>query len=344
MPSPTSTGSRTEQLEAFYRAHAARAYRLASRYSNQRAVDVTARVLVRLREQLSLLDDPEVVSWLEEQIASEAVDVADAPTPSLDAETTSTKSLTRRTLSELTTAQRVAVCLTALDGRSEADLAECLGLSFEDAQTLLQGVALTRAEFEAGLRAIDDAFPKDLPAAVDATLRKALARRPLRPWAALATVGLLAALGTAIFFSVHHPSVAGFRSLAPFGVRYDNPDESSVRVVSGQADLSDETMVGVHVAVKQGTWFKRTPSGVHLLAGTARFDIGHHPSSAPPFSIEVSGGTLEVVRGFLDVTQGSDGGEVRLLTGQVHFRASDGREVDLANSDDRLSWPLAAPP
>jgi hypothetical protein len=209
----------SERFEQLYRANAAKVYGWALRYSDQFAVEIASRVVVRLREQTRLDADEDadfdggedLQYWLKDETATQARDVPLATAPTATAQTqaepTTQQDLARRVLAALTVTQRIAVCMTALDERSAKGLGEVLGVPTRDARALVQdawasieamtwrGAPVTREDFVAGLQALDESFPKELPPEIDATLRKALVEKwggwPVVAVVALYPVGLL---------------------------------------------------------------------------------------------------------------------------------------------------------
>ncbi|MBL8915026.1 MAG: FecR domain-containing protein [Archangium sp.] len=198
-------------------------------------------------------------------------------------------------------------------------------------------------DFERKLTELDRDFESAASApAVDARLRARLesARRvPFRSMIFAITVVLaLITLGLTL-----RPA----NTLGGFSTREASPDlqtqltaDQRVAVTIGTVTLLDETQ-GAMLQVESGASLKRMKAGAEVFAGTVRFEVEHR--SVEPYSVQVSGGVIEVVGTRFTVKENGTTGEVHLEQGVIRFRAKDGSVVTLAPGES-VSWPPTAPP
>lgn len=199
---------------------------------------------------------------------------------------------------------------------------------------------MKRDDFEEGLRELDQAF--ELPPAVDARLRARLdggPRRALWPWA-LAVSALAAASLLWVFVPRDPSTLGGLTVLTQQRLEAVVAADGVVKIVRGTATLSDASQEAVMQA-ETGAELTRLTSGAAVRRGVVRFEVAHRTERVAPYSVQVSGGVIEVVGTAFTVAQREGAGEVRLHHGVIRFRAADGRVVTLAPGDS-VSWPLPA--
>ena len=191
---------------------------------------------------------------------------------------------------------------------------------------------MNRDDFEEGLRELDQELETEgVPPAVDARLRARLdggPRRAIWPWAlALTTVAAASLLWV---LTPRAPStLGGLTVLSQQQLEAVVSGEGVVRIARGTATLGDASQETT-MQLETGAELTRLESGAAVRRGVVRFEVVHRAERVAPYSVQVSGGMIEVVGTAFTVTQREDAGEVSLHHGVIRFRAADGRVVTLA--------------
>ena len=204
---------------------------------------------------------------------------------------------------------------------------------------------MNRDDFEEGLKELDQEFEvAGLPPDVDARLKARLSRSPRRPaWPWLLAAAATAGVVLAVVLPARAPQTLGGFTVLTRGADLEAQvaDDGLVRVTRGVVSLRDGTSQAV-MELEAGAEVARLGAGARVRSGTVRFEVVHVARPAP-YSVQVSGGTIEVLGTAFTVTQGEGQGSVSLQRGSIRFRATDGREVLLAPGDS-VRWPLPPPP
>jgi len=211
---------------------------------------------------------------------------------------------------------------------------------------------MTARDFEAELRreevarqaeGLPDGVRRAIWARIEGTIGAGAGRRPRR---AVVLVPVLAVGGLAAVILL----VAGLRAPARLGelevVRRSRDlrarvESGLIQVERGAVTLVDSTS-GMTIEADEPAALRRESGGVRVVRGRLDFVVAHRRTGAPPATVFVSHGAIEVMGTAFTVLQGTAGGEVRLREGIIRFRGSEGAVVWL-HPGESLSWPLPAP-
>lgn len=96
------------------------------------------------------------------------------------------------------------------------------------------------------------------------------------------------------------------------------------------------------IALSQGTHVKRTPTGVQVTHGRARFSVAPRKASEPSFEVRVSQGVIRVIGTRFTVDEKGSTGHVQLEEGRITFTREGGSVVAM-RAGEGLDWPVAEP-
>jgi hypothetical protein len=111
-------------------------------------------------------------------------------------------------------------------------------------------------------------------------------------------------------------------------------NETAMTTYSGACHLR---LAALSVESKGGTVIRLEHGMLHLVRGSALFDVEHVHPGAPQVSIGVGAGTIEVVGTRFEVEQDDVEGSVHLLEGEIRFRRKDGGIVPVPVGE-RFRW------
>jgi len=98
------------------------------------------------------------------------------------------------------------------------------------------------------------------------------------------------------------------------------------------------------VTLAAGSTLQRTPDGLKLNQGRARFQVQPVEPQQPPFRVQVGAGTIEVVGTLFDVHTEGERGTLAVTQGIVAFIWRHNGARSLVKAGEQLSWPPAVPP
>jgi transmembrane sensor len=114
-----------------------------------------------------------------------------------------------------------------------------------------------------------------------------------------------------------------------------------VQIERGSATLADRAH-GLTIETVGPVALRRAPDGVRIVRGRIEVTVAHRPQDAPPATVFVSHGAIEVMGTAFTIVQDASAGHVALRAGSIRFRGTDGAVVVLRPGEE-LSWPPPAP-